>query len=299
MGVIHTTDKNTEPQQKSSFHLLPIVNLNPNDLNSLNTCLYFLSDHAFKAGVDAVITFDQPLWWKANMLCQSESPDSPLRNILLMLGVFHLILSLLAATTHFMIMSGLDKALEHIYAANTVPQIISGKSYNRAIRAHTLVLGALGNIRINKALGIEERQINNIQEDNEDGHEEDDGEESMENNVKKTNTLHNETDLTDLTEQSNEHLNVIMEDIPEISLARSGDDIMEKLKVLYKSLTSGEVSINEAAKKPVITHVVEALINQEKTFKGNRTAALWLQYEQMVRLILRLLKSERNANYEH
>ena len=69
------------------------------------------------------------------------------------------------------------------------------------------------------------------------------------------------------------------------------------MKKLYESLMNGDISLKEAAKAPVLKEVEAALIQQQELFKDNRTAQLWLQYEDMVKLILKLLKSERTANY--
>ncbi len=48
--------------------------------------------HAFAAqrhGVTPIVTFDQPLWWKALMIIESESEESDLRGIVVHLGGFH------------------------------------------------------------------------------------------------------------------------------------------------------------------------------------------------------------------
>ena len=122
------------------------------------------------------------------MLIKSEPPDSPL--------VFHLIVSFLATISHFMIMAGLDKAIETVHAPNSVPHILSGKCYKRAIRAHTLIVGALGVILTKKALNIDAEETNeepaeeewsaavgNVDLNNKDDSLEDDMNESMDGTV--------------------------------------------------------------------------------------------------------------------
>lgn len=63
---------------KADVMFMPIIDMNPND----STCIYstrmFVSDHARKHGVTPIITFDQPLWWKALMIVESEPEESDL-----------------------------------------------------------------------------------------------------------------------------------------------------------------------------------------------------------------------------
>ena len=60
-----------------------------------------------------------------------------------MLGGFHLLMRFIGSIGPLMKSSGLEDAIEQIYAKNTVPHIISGKAISRAIRAHFLVESAL------------------------------------------------------------------------------------------------------------------------------------------------------------
>ena len=43
----------------------------------------------WRHGVTQILTFDQPLWWKALMIVESEPKGSDLRRIVLHLGSFH------------------------------------------------------------------------------------------------------------------------------------------------------------------------------------------------------------------
>ena len=56
---------------------------------------------------------------------------------------FHQLMSFLGSKGFLMEGSGLRKALETVYAPNTVTHMLSGKAYSRAIRGHTLVILAL------------------------------------------------------------------------------------------------------------------------------------------------------------
>ncbi len=85
-------------------------------------------------GVIPIVTFDQPLWWKALMIIVSEPDRSGQRNIVLRLGGFHTEMSFLGSIGHLMAGSGLQAVLELFYASNTVVHMLSGKAIARAIR---------------------------------------------------------------------------------------------------------------------------------------------------------------------
>ena len=51
--------------------------------------LAFVTEHARRHDVFPIITFDQPLWWKALVITRSEPLVSDLRRIVLLLSGFH------------------------------------------------------------------------------------------------------------------------------------------------------------------------------------------------------------------
>ena len=74
-----------------------------------------------------IITFDQPLWWKALMIIESEPVDSDLRQVVLRLGSFHTEMSFIVSIGHLMTESGLKELLELIYVPNAVEHILMVK----------------------------------------------------------------------------------------------------------------------------------------------------------------------------
>ena len=107
------------------------------------SCIYstlkFVKSQSRSLGINTpVITFDQPLWIKAIKIIKVKS-----LHMVCMLGGFHLLMSFMGSIGSLMKSSGLEDAIEQIYAKNTVPHIISGKAISRAIRAHFLVESAL------------------------------------------------------------------------------------------------------------------------------------------------------------
>ena len=122
----------------SSVNFLPMIDMNPNDPSCIYSTLLHVLREAEKAKSIPILTYDQPLFWKALLIVQSLPSTSPLKMIILRLGAFHSIMSFQACIGHIMTGTGLQEALETIYAPNSVIHIMSGKAVSRASRAHSL-----------------------------------------------------------------------------------------------------------------------------------------------------------------
>ena len=124
---------------KSHTQLLPIIDLDPNNLSCIYSTLLFVVNQAKHLNVKTpCMTFDLPLWQKSSEIAASSSFD-----IVLILGGFHMMMSYMGSISTIMNGSGLDEALTTVYAKNSVPSIQSGKAVSRAIRSHFLVEAAL------------------------------------------------------------------------------------------------------------------------------------------------------------
>jgi len=86
-----------------------------------------------------IITFDQPLFWKASEITNAVPDDSPIRNVILLLGSFHTFMNVLGATGTLMEASGLKEIMETVYGENAVVHMMSGKAVQRAFHGHLLV----------------------------------------------------------------------------------------------------------------------------------------------------------------
>ena len=85
------------------------------------------------------MTFEQPLWWNSTCIVNDESPESDLKRVVLRLGAFHTQMRFLGSIGHIMKGSGVQEALELIYAHNAVSHILSGKAVQGEIHGHFLV----------------------------------------------------------------------------------------------------------------------------------------------------------------
>ena len=120
------------------IRMLPIVDMNPGDRTCIYSTLLFIIEQAKKLNIPTpCVTFDQPLWQKTMEVAKSESLD-----IVVRMGVFHMIMIILGSLGTDISNSGLSEALECCYGSNAVIWI-SGKAVSRAIRAHILIESAL------------------------------------------------------------------------------------------------------------------------------------------------------------
>ena len=95
---------------KSNTRFLPMINHNPSDISCLYSTLMHAKERAIRALKTLVITFDQPLYWKAKS-ADAEPATCTLRNAIVFLGGFHTRMSFLGAIVFLMADSGLLEIL--------------------------------------------------------------------------------------------------------------------------------------------------------------------------------------------
>lgn len=136
-----------------------MIDLNPSDLTCIYSTLHFVCDHARRYDVTPILTFDQPLWWKALTIVKSEPVNSKLSSVILRLGGFHTLMSFLGCIGHRMTGTGLKELLELVFASNTTSHMMSGKSVSHAIRGHLLIDAALNAILVSQAFEVDVKHI--------------------------------------------------------------------------------------------------------------------------------------------
>lgn len=127
----------------ASVTFLPMIALDPSDESCIYTTLRFVATQALQYDVTPVLTFDQPLFWKALPIIQSQPSNDELKRIVLRLGGFHMQMSFLGSIGHLIAGSRLEELLGVVYAGNTVCHMMSGKAVSRAVHGHMLVDAAL------------------------------------------------------------------------------------------------------------------------------------------------------------
>lgn len=69
-----------------------MIDIDQSDMTCIYSTLHFICGSARRYGTKAVITFDQPLYWKAVTIITAESNGSDIKGIVLRLVGFHTIL---------------------------------------------------------------------------------------------------------------------------------------------------------------------------------------------------------------
>ena len=131
MKQIHANDA----KQSTQIDFLPVIDGDPNDLNTIFTTL----KECIRLNGTAVVTFDLPIWLKAvNIVKQANLPVIP------RLGGFHLLKSYLGSIGNIMQDSGLLEVIQLIYPGSTTANhILDGGCFDKAIRAHLLIDAAI------------------------------------------------------------------------------------------------------------------------------------------------------------
>ena len=91
---------------KSSTVLLPMIDMDSSNMSCIYSTLKFICSQARKLQVTPVLTFDQPLWFKATMIVENEPDNSDIKQLVLRLGGLHVQMSFLGSIGHVMAGSG-------------------------------------------------------------------------------------------------------------------------------------------------------------------------------------------------
>ena len=143
-----------EHKGKATVRFLPMLDMDPTNMSCIYSTLQFLTSECARHKCTPIVTFDSPLYWKARIIISNEADGSSLKRIVLDLGGFHTMLSLLGSIGHVMHNSGLSEILKVVYGENAGKVILKGKSYARAIRAHLMTTSALHALLLQETYGI-------------------------------------------------------------------------------------------------------------------------------------------------
>ena len=116
-----------------------MINLYSGDKSCILSTLDFVCTLAISHNLPTIVTFDQPLYWKAAEIIIDAPQSSHLKGIVLMLGCFHTLMNLLGAIGTLMEGTGLSNILQTVYGGNAVGHMMTGKAVQRALRGHLLV----------------------------------------------------------------------------------------------------------------------------------------------------------------
>ena len=135
-GMMHLLHKDCDHPEQFSVVFLPIIDMYPGDKSCIFSTLEYLCFLANGHKTTAVVTFDQPLYWKASEIKHEVPGDSQIRSVVFLLGSFYTLMNLLGAIGTLMDGSGIKEILGTIYGENAVQHIMTGKAVQRALRGH-------------------------------------------------------------------------------------------------------------------------------------------------------------------
>ena len=78
-----------------SVIFMPLINYNPSEVSCIYTTLLFICEQASLQYVTPVVTFNQSLYYKAVTIAAAEPSNSPIRNMIIMIGGLHIRMSYL------------------------------------------------------------------------------------------------------------------------------------------------------------------------------------------------------------
>ena len=132
------TDDNSDTVSNVAFN--PIIMAPPNDHNTIYTTMKRMKEVSSILGQSHMpVIFDMGLLTRALEIKWSAKDD--LAGVVLCEGGMHFLMSVFAGIGHLYGDAGLRQLLcdSDVYAAGSVPQILSGKDFDRALMAYKLV----------------------------------------------------------------------------------------------------------------------------------------------------------------
>ena len=258
MQILHLD----EHPGRASVTFLPMIDLDPSDESCIYSTLRFVATHALQYDVTPVLTFDQPLFWKALNIIQSQPSNNELKRIVLRLGGFHMKMSFLGSIGHLMAGSGLEELLEVVYAGNTVCHMMSGKAVSRAVRGHMLVDAALNAMLLADAYNVPLPTKDTVE--------------------------HPPVEMTPAADTEPD------EEVPDTQETVTTD--LSIASELYDQAMSSNMPMEGLCSADVLVRIQSAL-NNKKESMHMRTAQLWLQYMDMIDILRNFIKAERTGNW--
>lgn len=237
---------------KSDVVFLPMIDMNASDISCVYSTLNFICSQARCYGVTPVVTFDQPLYWKAYTIIANEMPVSSLKSLVLRLGGFHTEMSFLGCIGHIMSGSGLQEILEIVYASNTVPHMLNGKVVARAIRGHMIVDTAIHALLMSKIFKVDTQRLES-----------------------KVQATVEQNEFIDMINQQ-EDLEDVSSDEMESRMCLQRNSLLDSAANIYDELSNGEMSIEEACQNQILLETKKIFEQEVIALRDNRTAQIWI-----------------------
>lgn len=255
----------------SDVIFLPMIDMNPIDISCIYSTFQFIGKEPKRHGAHPIVTFDQPLYWKALMITCIEQPDSEIGSIILRLGGFHMEMSFLGCIGYLMRGSGLVELLETVYASTAVGHMLSGKAVARAVRAHFLVHTVLNAVLFSNVFGI---QLPNVVEKNKDA--------AYNYETRVNASLH--TNSTVDVKQNNLSTADSCPSTSQLSDATLDKDLLKTVE-MFDLLLGGDITAEYVCKQDNFDRIREKVATYRQSLSKFRASSIWLQYLDMVDIL--------------
>ena len=129
---------------RTNIGYCPIINASPTEYNTVYTVMKNVQGMmASLSQKDSVITFDLAIYMKAKEI-QWRQPEE-FQDMVIRMGGFHIALNFLAVLGKKYDMSGIEDILVEsgLYGRSTANSLLKGKSYNRGVQAHKIIMEAM------------------------------------------------------------------------------------------------------------------------------------------------------------
>ncbi|KAL8575021.1 hypothetical protein ACOMHN_063553 [Nucella lapillus] len=267
---------------KSNIYFLPMIDMNPSDMTCIYSTLLFVSKEARRHDSEPVITFDQPLYWKAHEIISNKPEQQEPSCILLRLGIFHVEMSFMGCIGHLMEGSGLQEILELAYAPNAVVHMLTGKAVSRAFRGLNLVDSALNSLLTSKVFEVSLP-----------GHVLDLSDDML---VEEADPEDLPQDVLDVMALEVEEPSTSINTAPqEPSLSPDEDLVLAAEK--FDQLLAGDLAEADICNDETVSVIQQKIEQKMSELKCHPTAALWLQFMHLMDMLRRLIKAERTGNW--
>ena len=242
-----------------------LIDLDPTDPSCIYTTMKFVSSQARRYDATPILTFDQPLYWKALTMFQSQPDGSDLKGMVLRLGGFHMQMSFLGSIGHLMAGSGLQELIKVVFTGNAVRLMLTDQAISRAVHGHMLVNAALNTNLVAKAYHIP-LPTKETDEPKRDTASTDPENDDVETDQQKQGTVDVTSDITEA-------------------------------KDIYDRAMLSTLSVEDVCSAGVLVRIKGKMDDIKQTMT-TRIAMLWLQYLDMVYILQRFIKAERMANWK-
>ena len=305
---------------KSTVMFLPMIDMHPTEPACILSTLNFLHGLAAQHNFMTVVTFDQPLFYKAYLLINNQPPDSPLRKIIVRLGGFHTIMSFLGAIGTLMGGSGIEEILGTIYGS--VEHILCGKAVSRGIRAHLLMDESLPGLMLSDILNLPLFADKSADAEQNVDPTISGGMPEEPSPIVPPLSGQQHTSCLDSTDAE---LNVdvtvsgeMLDEPRQIAPPSSGQEnpscldppveaatfaeniqLLEEVQECYNALLKNQDEINpeERCSIEALKGIEKKLIDKKDSLKLARTPQIWLMYCEMIQILMNFIKAERLGDW--